>query len=234
MTITSALFLDLALLAILVIAVIVAAKRGFLATVMKLCGTALALAISWLAATGLSDTVFNTFFKNNLIEKTTQMISEGGQVSIQTVVDKIAAFLPDSLVERIVGSGEQLQGILDSGTPGVASQVVDQVIAPLFLPIISVVVFFVCFAVTSVVIAFLVSALTNVNHIPIMGTLNRALGILAGVVLGLVYILLALCAIWAVILITGNELPYFNNETLSASLFYQFFQGIIPSYSTTF
>ena len=44
MTISSALFLDLALLAILVIAVVVAAKRGFLATILKLCGTALALA----------------------------------------------------------------------------------------------------------------------------------------------------------------------------------------------
>lgn len=228
MTISSALFLDLALFAILVIAVVVAAKRGFLATVLKLCGTALALAISWFAATGLSDTVFDTFFKNNLIEKTSQMISEGGQVSIQTVVDKIAAFLPESLVERLIGSSEQLQGVLDSGTPGVASQVVDQVIAPLFLPIISVVVFFVCFAVTSVIIGFLTSALTNVNNIPIMGALNRTLGIFAGVVLGVVYILLALCALWAIILITGNELPYFNNETLSASLFYQFFSRYNP------
>ena len=35
-------------------------------------------------------------------------------------------------------------------------------------------------------------------------------------------------AIWAVILITGNELPYFNNETLSASLFYQFFSRYNP------
>ena len=47
MTISSALFLDLALLAILVIAVVVAAKRGFLATILKLCGTALALAVSF-------------------------------------------------------------------------------------------------------------------------------------------------------------------------------------------
>ncbi len=228
MTISSALFLDLALLAILVIAVVVAAKRGFLATILKLCGTALALAVSWLAATGLSDTVFNTFFKNNLIEQTSQMISEGGQVSIQAVVDKLAAFLPDSLVEHLIGGGEQLQGILDSDTPGIAAQVVDQIIAPLFLPIISVVVFFVSFAVVSVLIGFLASALTNVNHIPIMGGLNRTLGIVTGVVLGVVYILLALCALWAVIVITGNELPYFNNETLSGSLFYQFFSRYNP------
>ena len=228
MTISSALFLDLALLAILVIAVVVAAKRGFLATILKLCGTALALAVSWLAATGFSDTVFNTFFKNNLIEQTSQMISEGGQVSIQAVVDKLAAFLPDSLVEHLIGGGEQLQGILDSDTPGIATQVVDQIIAPLFLPIISVVVFFVSFAVVSVLIGFLASALTNVNHSPIMGGLNRTLGIVTGVVLGVVYILLALCALWAVIVITGNELPYFNNETLSGSLFYQFFSRYNP------
>ena len=228
MTISSALFLDLVLVVIFAVSVIVAAKRGFLATILKRCGTALALGVSWLAATGLSDTVFDTFFKNNLIEKISQMISEGGQVSIQAVVDKFASFLPDSLVEHLIGSSEQLQGILESDTPGVAAQVVDQVIAPLFLPIISVVVFFVCFAVTSVVIGFLVSALTNVNHIPIMGGLNRTIGIAAGAVLGIVYILLALCALWAVIVITGDELAYFNSETLSKSWFFQIFSTYNP------
>ena len=69
------------------------------------------------------------------------MISESGQVSIQSVIDKLAAFLPDSLVEKLLGGTQQLQGMLDSNAPGVATQVVDQVIAPLVLPIISVVVF---------------------------------------------------------------------------------------------
>lgn len=164
MTITSALILDLVLLAIIIVTVIVAANKGFLSTVLNLCGTAIALAVSWFAADHLSATVFDNFFKNNMVEQTTQMISESGQVSIQSVVDKLTAFLPDSLVEKLLGGTQQLQGMLDSNAPGVATQVVDQVIAPLVLPIISVVVFFVIFAVLSVLIRFLVSALTNVNR----------------------------------------------------------------------
>lgn len=117
MTITSALILDLALLAVVIVTVIVAANRGFLATILKLCGTALALAASWLAASRLSAAVFENFFKNGMIDKTSQMISEGGQVSIQAVVDKLAAFLPDSLVQSLLGGTEQLQGMLDSGAP---------------------------------------------------------------------------------------------------------------------
>ena len=44
MTITSALILDLMLLAIIIVTVIVAANKGFLSTVLNLCGTAIALA----------------------------------------------------------------------------------------------------------------------------------------------------------------------------------------------
>lgn len=228
MTITSALILDLALLAVVIVTVIVAANRGFLATILKLCGTALALAASWLAASRLSAAVFENFFKNGMIDKTSQMISEGGQVSIQAVVDKLAAFLPDSLVQSLLGGTEQLQGMLDSGAPGVASQVVDQVIAPLFLPIISVVVFFVTFAIASVLINFLVSALSNLNRVPLMGGLNRTLGGVAGLVLGVVYVLLLLCAVWAVVVITSDGMPYFNTVTLQGSMFYQFFSRYNP------
>ena len=228
MTITSALILDLVLLAIIIVTVIVAANKGFLSTVLNLCGTAIALAASWFAADHLSATVFDNFFKNNMVEQTTQMISESGQVSIQSVIDKLAAFLPDSLVEKLLGGTQQLQGMLDSNAPGVATQVVDQVIAPLVLPIISVVVFFVIFAVLSVLIRFLISALTNVNRIPVMGGLNRTLGIVAGLVLGIIYVLLALCALWAAVIITGDGLPYFNSTVMQGSLFYQFFSRFNP------
>lgn len=228
MTITSALILDLVLLAIVIVTVIVAANRGFLSTVLKLCGTALAMAASWLAASRLSAAVFDSFFRNNMIEQTSQMISEGGQVSIQSVVDRLASFLPDSLIEQLLGGTQQLQGMLDSGAPEVAAQVVEQVIAPLVLPIISVVVFFVVFAVLSVLVRFLVSALTNVNRVPLMGGLNCVLGAAAGLVLGIIYVLLALCALWAVVVITGDGLPYFNSTVMQGSLFYQFFASYNP------
>ena len=137
MTITSALILDLALLAVIIVTVIVAANRGFLATLVRLCGTALALFASWIAASRLSTAVFENFFRNGLVEKTAKMISEGGQTSIQSIIDKLAAFLPDSLVQSILGGTDKLQSLVDSNAPDVASQVVEQVIAPLFLPIIS-------------------------------------------------------------------------------------------------
>lgn len=223
MTITSALILDLALLAVVIVTVIVAANRGFLATLVRLCGTALALFASWIAASRLSTAVFENFFRNGLVEKTAKMISEGGQTSIQSIIDKLAAFLPDSLVQSILGGTDKLQNLVDSNAPDVASQVVEQVIAPLFLPIISVVVFFVTFAITGVLLNFVISALTRVNDVPVLGGMNRLLGALAGLVLGVAYVLLLLCAVWAIVIVTGDGLTYFNTTTLEASRFYQFF-----------
>ena len=228
MNISPAIIIDVALIAVIVVSVFHYARKGFVAGLMDLVGNLASLALAWVVSGKLSPTVFENFFKNGMIDKTSQMISEGGQVSIQAVVDKLAAFLPDSLVQSLLGGTEQLQGMLDSGAPGVASQVVDQVIAPLFLPIISVVVFFVTFAIASVLINFLVSALSNLNRVPLMGGLNRTLGGVAGLVLGVVYVLLLLCAVWAVVVITSDGMPYFNTATLQGSMFYQFFSRYNP------
>ena len=43
-----------------------------------------------------------------------------------------------------------------------------------------------------------------------------------------VYVLLLLCAVWAVVVITSDGMPYFNTVTLQGSMFYQFFSRYNP------
>ena len=58
--------------------------------------------------------------------------------------------------------------------------------------------------------------------------LIAAAGGVAGLVLGVVYVLLLLCAVWAVVVITSDGMPYFNTVTLQGSMFYQFFSRYNP------
>lgn len=227
--VTSAVILDLLLLAVVVATVAFSVRRGFLATLLKFFGTLVALLASWWAAGALSPAVFENFFKNSLISRTSLLLNEGGAASVQAVLDRLAALLPGSLVEGLMEDAlAQLQALLNSGAPNIAAQVVERVIAPLFLPIISVVVFFVTFAISGVLVNFLVSALTNLNHMPLLGGMNRALGGVFGLALGLAYALLLLCAVWAVVIITGNGLSWFNTATLDSSRFYQLFSRYNP------
>ena len=119
-------------------------------------------------------------------------------------------------------------GMLDSGAPDIAQQVVEKIIAPLVVPLITVVVFFATFVLCRVVIAFLVTVLTNINKIPLLGGVNRILGVCIGVVAGFINVLLILCLLWAVVVITNGNLPFVNDSSLSGSCFYSFFSAYNP------
>ena len=90
------------------------------------------------------------------------------------------------------------------------------------------VVFFATFVLCRVVIAFLVTVLTNINKIPLLGGVNRILGVCIGVVAGFINVLLILCLLWAVVVITNGNLPFANDSSLSGSCFYSFFSAYNP------
>ena len=105
---------------------------------------------------------------------------------------------------------------------------VEKISAPLVVPLITVVVFFATFVLCRVVIAFLVTVLTNINKIPLLGGVNRILGVCIGVVAGFINVLLILCLLWAVVVITNGNLPFANDSSLSGSYFYSFFSAYNP------
>ena len=77
-------------------------------------------------------------------------------------------------------------------------------------------------------ISMLVAVLTNINKIPVIGSVNELLGILVGVAGGVLNVVLLLCLIWAVVAITNNNLPVLNNDMLSGSMMYSLFSKYNP------
>lgn len=221
----ASLVLDIALIAVIVGTVLYYAKRGFLAGLLDLIGNLAALLLAWLASGKLSTTVFENFFKSNLITKTAETIQAQGGLNLNTLLDSLSGILPQRFIDNILSSAD---GLLDTSAPNIAQQVVEHIMAPLIMPLIGVAVFFVAFLLGKLLVSFLVAVLTNVNHIPLVGGANKMLGVLLGVVSGGINALLVLCAIWAVVGITSSKLPIVNDQTLSNSFFYSQFSEYNP------
>lgn len=228
MKLTPSLVLDLILAVVFVGAVLSARRQGFASTLVRLVGSLASLFCAYFVSDRLSPEVFERFFRSGLIHRTSDVLASGGQMTIQAVVDKLAAFLPQSLVEQLLGGADKLSELLDTSTPDIAEQVVENVIAPLFLPIISVVVFFATFAVCAALIRLVAALLSNLNHIPVLGGANRLLGTVLGFGLGAVYLVVLLCAVWALIVVTGNQLSWLSTSALENSFFYGIFAGYNP------
>ena len=218
MNISPAIIIDVALIAVIVVSVFHYARKGFVAGLMDLVGNLASLALAWVVSGKLSPTVFENFFKSGLIEQTARTIQQQGGVNLSVILDGLSGILPQKFIDDITASAA---GMLDSGAPDIAQQVVEKIIAPLVVPLITVVVFFATFVLCRVVIAFLVTVLTNINKIPLLGGC-------IGVVAGFINVLLILCLLWAVVVITNGNLPFVNDSSLSGSCFYSFFSAYNP------
>lgn len=221
---TPALILDILLLGILILSALFAWKQGFVSTLIELGGTVVSLAVSYLAVNKLTPQLFEQFFKSGLIAKTHEVLVNGEQGTVQTMLEGIASFLPKSLADQLLGNASaQLDQLVNANAPNMAEQVVQTVIMPLILPLISVVVFFVAFALCNLLVRLARAAFANLNRVPLVGGANRAFGLVLGLVLGAMRIMLALCVVWAVQVVLASD-----TNLLETSFFYSLFAGFDP------
>lgn len=223
----AAIVFDLVMLALLLVVAFAYARRGFAAGLVQFVGNLASLIGALVLSHQASPLLFEKFFQNGFVTSIQNTLTAEGTVNIQSTIEKYAGFLPESIKESLTASAS---GLLDSGAPDLAVKLVDEVIAPLLTPIIAIVLFFVAFALCRLLVGLLVAVLTNVNRIPVMGSVNRFFGFLMGLLAGVVDLYLVLCAVWAVIVITGGSIGFLNDQALAGSITYSLFGRFNPFY----
>lgn len=219
--------IDLLIVALLIGMTIHYMRKGFVAGVLDFFGTLLSIGAGLWGANILSPTLFEKLFRENLITRTTTVLSSSeGIVSINEILNKVSSFLPQNIIDTFLGQNSTTT--FDLSAPNIAQRIVEEVVQPLVLPVISVLIFFVFFIVCRIIINFVVAALKNINKIPLIGTANKLLGLFSGLLVGLLYSFLVVCAAWALVVITGGDIPFLQEQELAKSFFYNLFSGIIP------
>lgn len=211
MEISSVVF-DLVVLIILLASAAYYASKGFLAGILNFAGTLISIVVGSIAATRLSPALFDSFFRAGIEEKTAMALAEKSAVNLSELLHGVVGFLPDSVINNLV---ESFGKSLDFSSAEIARQIVDQVVAPLIIPVISVIVFFVVFALLRVLLGVVSAFLSSINKVPLLGTMNKALGSVSGVLVGVLYVFLLLSAIWAIDAAYGGnglEATYFSKS----------------------
>lgn len=220
--------IDIALLVVLVLTVIQYWGKGLLAGLCELLGNVFAAVGAYVFAGRVSGELFDNFLKSGMVEKVSESINQtAGAVRASEVVEAIFSFLPQNLVNTLWEKADQLIEV-SQGTAGeAAAQLVDTVIAPVVVPLISIAVFFVFFILARMFISLLVATLTNINKVPIVGGANRLLGALVGFVSGGISVYLLTCVLGAIVLVTAGGIPFLGLDTLRES----FFCGLFWTYN---
>ena len=216
---------DILLLVLLAVVTLRYMQKGFLAGLIQFLGNLLGLVGAALLSPRVADWIFATFFKGGLTTQIQTTISQQGTVDLAALVDKYAGFLPDAMEQSLVQSATDL---MNSGAPDLAHSLVTELIQPLVTPLITVVVFFVCFAVCKMLVSFLAAVLTNLNRVPLVGGVNQFFGFFMGLLAGAMDVFLVVCGVWAVVVITGNNLSWLNQTVLQDSVAFSLFSSFNP------
>lgn len=171
---------------------------------------------------GLNDVVFAHILASNA--------QSGGIYSaFEEVGDKLSEVMPIALgsFSEQLSSGsseamyELILSVTDATADSHASAILTNIVDPIVRVPIRILVFVVIFAVVLLILNIIASASKLINHIPVVASVNEALGGLLGLVKAAVIVLLVCIGIQLLISVTNNELVFLNSYTIDQTILFR-------------
>ncbi len=210
--------IDIILLIIISMCAIKAFKKGFFAAAIDLLGKLAGLGISWIIANKYSPVIFDSFFKNKMVENTlTYLQNSANTIDVNEILNGFSGIIPEKFMQELTTIANDIIFGMVNPDISVAEEIVDAIIAPIVIIVISVIVFTICVIIFNILVSVLSKFLKVLNHIPIIGLANRICGAVVGVLQGAIYVILISCIMSIIAIITQNSLEFLNIELLSQS-----------------
>ena len=209
-------FVDLILIAVLVLAVLLGRRRGFVRTVMHLVSGIIAFIAAYLFTPPLASLFYEKVFFSRISDTIhgalTNLIGTRDPAAVFADTEAKGA-LTDIFAKFNVSYEDAVAHFSESVKAGVAdatTSVAEYAAAPVANAISYVLSFVLIFVVAIILLTVLTHVLDLVTKLPILKTANRLLGAIAGFIHGLVIV-------WVITLALRFALPYLH--TLNAGMF---------------
>ncbi len=184
--------LDVIVVGLIVLGIILGIKRGFVRTVIELAGYILVLIIAATAAEPISEAVYDSFIRQTVEESISVAISETAVESVEPTIDSVFENMPESLDKLLefysISSDTLKQSLgsqVDGASEGLAIRIADVLAVPI-QSLIRLIFVALLFIIGLFVVRFLARFCNSVaKALPLVGSLNKALGGVAGALKGL-------------------------------------------------
>ena len=209
---------DLIFLVLFAVVAVRSWHRGFLASLAELIGAIFGVGIAIWASQTIAPQIYEKFLGASVADRVEAAITQSNG-NIAEALQGIT-FLPESMQQSL------LDMLTNAGSDVPAK--VAEALQPLILPFVQVLLFVVLCVLVRWVFRLLVSVLRWFNGVPLLGSVNRLLGLVLGLANGAVDCWLLALALWFLVGVTGGKLSWLNGYVLSQSVGYGIFGGINP------
>ncbi len=219
-------FVDVLLVIVFVATLFHYINKGFVASFVNLVSMLGSFIISFIISNALSDVVFNTFFRQGLVDSTQENINNYGTYTADNFLQGIMSVFPQTFQASVQNS---ISTIINSNAANAATGIVDSVVAPILTSFISLVIFIVFFIICLILFKFIGGPIgKTINKLPIVGGINKLLGGVMGIFGGIINMLLVLLLFWFLLAITNSTLAAFSAQDLTSSFFFRLFTQYNP------
>jgi uncharacterized membrane protein required for colicin V production len=213
---------DIVILAVALIAMLVGINRGFLSSLISFIGLVLAIVVSAFIASILSEIIFNGLLRDSLTSAVEEKLIES--TNPNDLVDSLSSGVLGILV-GIFGLKDELLMFfseMSDKSSVVAGDIVSMVIKPPLIMLIRLFTFIIFMFILKWLISLIARKIISVNEIPMIGSVNKLLGGLFGILRGLVLCFIVVAVLTFVVKLGGIEADYFaeikDNTILFSSI----------------
>lgn len=215
--------LDIAVVAIVAIMILAGYKRGLLNSVIDFAGVIVAAVLSSFVASLLAVSVYNGLIMNKVVETVQSACSSIPSYATATQqAEKLFSALPDYAVNALSFSGidvNTLSSKISSANVDVP-QLVESLIRPTVVRLISTIITIVLFIIFTILIAFIAKFLTKAINAVGLSVINRIGGAAFGAVKAIVLIMVLTLVLYFVMMFLPSDTVSSMNDAIGNSYLY--------------
>jgi uncharacterized membrane protein required for colicin V production len=224
---------DIIFLAVIVLVVVLSAKKGFVASCLDTFSMAISAFVSYILCKPASDYLYDLFIKDLVKTEFKQTLDDmASGLSVRDKVQGMIGALPETAVKLAESMGisiNNMSGTLVSSTADeetLIETVASTLAYEVMITLTEVVVFVILFIVVSLLVKFIASFFSkNLEKLPVIGALDTLLGGVFGLVKALVILFAASVLVYIIVQTSDPGSPL---EALKASKFYAFMDQYNP------
>lgn len=219
--------LDIILLLVFLIFVVVGVRRGFIRSAAGLLSGIIAIALSAAFGGMASQWLFDTFFRDSLIERITESMEASGGADVAM---NVFASLPDFVVRVLEDAGVTAASV-GAGVSAQSAQVAQEIagaLEPVFVSFLKVLCVIALFFLFLVVLNMLMRVIATAFELPVLSQINGLLGGVFGVLEGILAVWILVAALQIFIPMLSADMRFQVESAMRDSAVLSFFTNLNP------
>ncbi len=213
--------IDIIALAIIVLCILISAKKGFVKTIVEFVGFIAAIVIAFTVSTPIAGSIYDNIVEPPLIAAVSEQTEDKTEEAVDSTWGALPDFLADSAQSLGLSTEELSQSIsenLGEGMEAAVSTTSKNLIRPIFVKLIGLIIGIALFLLMLVIVKILAGVINKLFSFSLIGKLNRTLGGVIGVIKGAIYALLFCAIISLIVSFTENGFLIFTPESVEKSV----------------